>query len=254
MINIIKTIKISHILKAVKSPHNAVNKFKYHYRRVSERNFIDFLAKQCNSSFKDIDEAYKGLHVNSMLWREIEQKLSIYPDSYGLQMTRELPCLYLVTRLIKPDWIIETGVSSGASSAYLLSALHDNKQGKLVSIDLPPDNLPVGKTTGWIVPDSLRNRWHLHIGDSKDLLEPVLSDIGKIDCFIHDSLHTYEHMMWEFRTVWRYLRPGGLLLSHDVGTNEAFFDFMRDKGIPWKNYRVFNVLGGFQKPVHFQTI
>ena len=163
-------------------------------------------------------------------------------------MTMELPSLYLLIRLLKPNRILETGVASGSSSAYLLCALRDNKKGKLYSIDLPPDNLPTGKCAGWIVPDHLQEYWSLHIGDSKELLKPLLEEIGEIDCFVHDSLHTYEHMIWEFRTVWEYIRPNGLFLSHDVGTNEAFFDFMKEKGIPWSSYRVFHVLGGFQKP------
>jgi hypothetical protein len=41
----------------------------------------------------------------------------------------------------------------------------------------------------------------LHIEDSKELLEPLLQKLGGIDFFIHDSMHTYEHMMWEFRTT-----------------------------------------------------
>jgi hypothetical protein len=138
-------------------------------------------------------------------------------------------------------------VASGASSAYLLSALHDNNKGRLFSIDLPPEDLPGGKSPGWVVPKHLRERWSLHIGDSRDLLKPLLTEIGEIDRFIHDSLHTYEHMMWEFRTAWEYIRPNGLFLSHDVGANEAFFDFMKEKGVSWSGYRVFHVLGGFKK-------
>ncbi len=162
-------------------------------------------------------------------------------------MTRELPALYLLIRLIKPDCIIETGVSSGASSAHILCALHDNEQGTLHSIDLPPDSLPEGKESGWIVPKYLRSRWHLHIGDSKQLLKQLLNSTGQIDCFFHDSLHTYDHMLWEFRTAWEYLKPGGLFMSHDVGRNMAFFDFMKENNIKWRDYRVFHILGGFVK-------
>jgi hypothetical protein len=245
--NIIKTAELSHIIKAINSPYNALKAFKYHYRRVSEPAFVKFFAKQWNRSSKDIDDAYKGLRLHSTLWVEIEQKLSIYSCGYGLQMTKELSTLYLIMRLTQPDCVVETGVSAGASSAYILCALNDNAKGELHSIDLPPENLPKGKTSGWVVPQFLRSHWKLHLGDSKDLLEPVLNDLGEIDCFIHDSLHTYEHMMWEFRTAWKYLCSRGLFLSHDVGANEAFFDFMKGKGIPWKEYRVFHVLGGFQK-------
>jgi hypothetical protein len=53
--------------------------------------------------------------------------------------------------------------------------------------------------------------------------------------------------MWEFRTAWPYLIHGGLFLSHDVGANNAFMDFMKEKDIPWTAFRVFHVLGGFIK-------
>lgn len=244
---VVRIIKLKHILNATLSPSHALGAFKYHYRRVSEWTFVEFLARRWGCSPKAIDMAYNDLNNNLPLWEEVEKKLSIYPNCYGLQMTKELPVLYLIVRLIQPDCIIETGVSAGASSTYILRALQDNKKGKLYSIDLPPDNLPKGKTSGWIVPQSLRSRWKLYVGDVKELLEPLLDDLGGIDCFVHDSLHTYEHMIWEFRAVWKYLRSNGLFLSHDVGTNEAFFDFMKGKDILWENYRVFHVLGGFIK-------
>jgi hypothetical protein len=234
--NIIRITKPRHIFRALRSPSHALEAFKYHYRRVSEREFVEFLAKKWNCSSGDVYAAYQDYENNIALWEENKEKLAVYPGS-----------LYLLIRLIKPNIIIETGVASGFSSCFILQALMDNKKGKLYSIDLPPDNLPAGKASGWVVPKYLKSRWTLHIGDSKDLLEPLLSDLGQIDCFFHDSLHTYEHMMWEFRTAWKYLQPRGLFLSHDVGANDAFFDFMNEKGITWKDYRVFHVLGGFQK-------
>jgi len=243
-----RVVELRHVLRAVVDPAHALSAIKYHYRRVAERSLIEFLAAQWGCSHQDVDAAYDDLEQNSILRDAVQEGLSIYPDGYGLQMTRELPVLYLMLRLIKPDHVVETGVSAGASSAYILRALEDNKKGMLYSIDVPPANLPEGKTSGWLVPKALRSRWRLEIGDSKEILEPLLKAVGETNCFIHDSLHTYEHMIWEFRTAWKYLCPGGLFLSHDVGVNEAFFDFMKEKGIAWKHYRVFHVLGGFRKP------
>jgi len=247
IMNVMSVIKSRHILKTFVSPSHSLWAFKYHYRRVPERAFIEFLAKKYGCSLRDIDAAYNDLKNNSSIWNDLARKLSLYPNGYGLQMTKEAAALYLLVRLTKPDRVIETGVSVGVSSAHILSALEDNNKGELHSIDLPPDNLPAGKKCGWAVPESLRSRWNLHIGDAKNLLEPLLDSLQEIDFFIHDSLHTYDHMMWEFRTAWKYLSQQGLLLAHDVGRNKAFSDFMKEKGVPWRNYRVFHVLGGFQK-------
>src|SRR5207247_4960247 len=47
-----------------------------------------------------------------------------------------------------------------------------------------------------------------------------------IDMFLHDSSHSYRHMLWEFRQFWPRLRDGGLLMSHDVQMNAAFPGFV----------------------------
>jgi cephalosporin hydroxylase len=44
--------------------------------------------------------------------------------------------------------------------------------------------------------------------------------------FLHDSSHSYQHMLWEFRQFWPRLRDGGLLVSHDVQMNAAFPEFV----------------------------
>jgi predicted O-methyltransferase YrrM len=245
--NVVRTARVKHFFSAFRCPLHTVRAIKYHYRRVPENDFVKFLANRFGCPSLRLDDAYNDLEKHASRWRGIKERLDIYPKGYGLQMTRELNVLYILVRVTKPNRVIETGVSAGASSAYILSALNDNNNGKLFSIDLPPENLPAGKDTGWVVPEILRGRWSLRIGDAKNILVPLLKEIGSVDLFIHDSLHTYEHMIWEYRRVWDHLTPGGLFLSHDVGANDAFFHFMKEKNIAWKDYRVFHVLGGFQK-------
>lgn len=121
--------------------------------------------------------------------------------------------LYTICRKQKPDVVIETGVSSGVSSSYLLYALERNEHGQLYSIDLPWWQ---DYQSGWRIPDYLRHKWHLIQGKSGEKLLPVLEKVVDVDIFMHDSDHTYQNMLWEFQTAWKYLKPGGLLLSHNI--------------------------------------
>jgi len=136
---------------------------------------------------------------------------------------------YAAIRALQPDRIVETGVANGVSSAYLLLALEKNGHGTLHSVEIGDTRyLPAGKATGWIVPEELRHRWDFRIGDSKKILPELLQTLPHIDVFIHDSLHTYEHMLWEFRTAFPFVRAGGLIFSDDALWNNAFTDFARE--------------------------
>ena len=75
---------------------------------------------------------------------------------------------------------------------------------------------------GYIVPAHLRKRWDLRLGDSKILLHPLLNELEEIDIFIHDSLHTYDHMMYEYTEAWPFINKSGLLISHDIQMSRAF--------------------------------
>src|SRR5215469_14755538 len=153
---------------------------------------------------------------------------------------------YAAIRGFEPDVVVETGVANGVSSAYLLSALHTNNRGTLYSIGLgDPEYLPAGKALGWIVPDYLRSRWKLMVGDARDLLPKLLVDVAPIDVFIHDSLHTYEHMLWEYRSAYPHLRQGGLLVSDDALWNSAFLEFAREMRV--KHAQIIHGVGFLQK-------
>lgn len=149
--------------------------------------------------------------------------------------------LYVLVRVLQPKTVVETGVAAGISSACILAALEANGVGELTSIDLPNNEasympslgkrpiamLARGERPGFLVPDELRSRWRLQIGDTRDLLVPLLRKLGKIDVFFHDSEHTYDAMMFEFENAWKHLSSDGLILTDNVTWNKAFPDFCR---------------------------
>lgn len=138
--------------------------------------------------------------------------------------TRLARTCYAITRGLRPTLTVETGVCYGVTSAILLQAMQQNGTGHLHSIDLPPLARNADKFVGALIPIPLRGRWTLHRGNSQRLLAPLLKQFGPIDFFLHDSLHTYKHMKFEFETAWAALRSGGLLISDDIEGNTAFLE------------------------------
>lgn len=131
---------------------------------------------------------------------------------------------YLTCRLAEPTTVVETGVAYGVTSAYLLKALEKNGRGTLRSVDLPPLRRDYERSWGVAVPGDLRGRWRLHRGSSRRLLPGILEELGALDLFVHDSLHTRRNMGREFDAVWPRLGPGGIVLADDVERNPAFMD------------------------------
>ncbi len=138
---------------------------------------------------------------------------------------------YELCRALCPETVVETGVAYGVTSAYILQALFDNDRGRLSSIDLPPLAQRSHDFVGYFVPDALRTRWNLRLGSARKLLAKVLNEGRPIDIFIHDSLHTYSHMKWEFALALDALRPGGVIIADDIEGNRAFEEAVRHPSI-----------------------
>ena len=61
---------------------------------------------------------------------------------------------------------------------------------------------------------------------------------GEIGLFFHDSLHTREHMLFEFETAWPHLAGGGYLVADDVlqRCHDALPAFARSVGRPFTTF------------------
>jgi hypothetical protein len=124
--------------------------------------------------------------------------------------------------------IIETGVGRGLTTRVLLESLERNGGGHLWSIDLPPlVERQYAEQVGAAVPEQLRERWTLLHGSSRRRLRGLLADLGQIDLFLHDSMHTTRNLRFELDHVWPALAPGGAALIDDVEKNVATGEFLQ---------------------------
>ena len=129
--------------------------------------------------------------------------------------------IYAIIRERQPQVVVETGIGRGVTSTFILAALQKNGKGKLISVDK-------GSETGQLVFNGLKMNWDKKIGKTSDVL-PTIND--PIDIFLHDSLHTYENMSFEFEWAYQHMPSGGIIMSHDIGTNNSLYDFAIKHGL-----------------------
>jgi hypothetical protein len=137
--------------------------------------------------------------------------------------------IWCLIRHLRPVNIVETGVAHGMTSRFILEALETIGAGKLWSIDLPPLNPVTRQEVGVAVRQTgvPVNRWTYIAGTSRRRLPALLSRLGRIDLFIHDSMHSNRNVMFELEWAWRYLSPGGVIVVDDIDVNPAFDTFTK---------------------------
>jgi hypothetical protein len=168
------------------------------------------------------------------VWREVTANLdglgiAVGPESFvgwndgDAALSRAVWCL---TRHLRPNRVVETGVAHGITTRFILEALERNQHGHLWSIDLPPQLYPdLHGRIGIAVSDQVRHRWTYVKGSSRRRLPPLLERLGSIDLFVHDSLHSERNVLFETAHAWPALTPGGVLVVDDIDANSGFATF-----------------------------
>jgi predicted O-methyltransferase YrrM len=149
-----------------------------------------------------------------------------YPVNYNVADTAAL-LLYLMVRVNRPETVLETGVANGLSSNFILHALNANGTGTLYSVD-------INRNVGGLVDESVKNRWQLKIislknGDKE--FKQVVDSISSVDLFIHDSDHSYNGQMVEYKIVYPKISSDGIFASDDIDLSWAFVDFCKEKKV-----------------------
>jgi hypothetical protein len=180
----------------------------------------------------DIDVALEGFSTWRPILENVINRVRDVQGQHGGVSFEDGQVLYGVTRALKPECIIETGVAAGVSASFIGAALIENGKGTLYSIELPPEKSAVrvhgdGSTfdwpalgVGWAMPEgilkALGPRRVLILQDVRSALPKLLRVLPSVDVFFHDDLHVPDQMQWEYELVWPRLRPGGIMLSDDA--------------------------------------
>ena len=157
--------------------------------------------------------------------RQIEQ-LDIPFGEMGLAGSSDLRLVYSAAIATGARDILETGVALGWSSLAFLNAV-EHTRGRLISVDLPYPFLIGRSWVGAAVPEDLHRRWTLLRHADRIGIPKALRLSDGFDLIHYDSDKSPEGRLWAYPRLWRALRPGGLLLSDDVGDNGIWADFCK---------------------------
>jgi hypothetical protein len=133
--------------------------------------------------------------------------------------------IWILARRLKPRIVVETGVAHGVSSRFILEALEQNGSGELFSIDRAPIEREWQSHIGVAVDPRLHGRWTYVRGSSRRRLPGLISRLGTIDLFVHDSLHSARNVRFEMDQAFAVSRPGGAIVVDDIDVNRGFWSF-----------------------------
>lgn len=194
----------------------------------------NWVAGLADVSLPRASRALEEARREGALFRHLDRMHRIGGRSSYIEIDAPLE-LYALARLLRPKHVVEVGVSSGVSSAYLLRAMDRTGRGTLHSVDLPkletprPDGsrtrnpswaLPPGRSSGWAVPFPLRKRWDLRLGNKKDVLPLLAQELPSVDLFLYDVPHSDPAAFTEFLVVDSGFHSGSVGLVDHGGTEE----------------------------------
>jgi len=199
---------------------------------------------------------YEELRGDEQLIADLNERLQSVRRDHGITLgifTRESVdtvdwfaferiLLYVLVRHLRPSHCLETGVFYGGNTAFVLAGLAKNDHGRLVSIDLPDSAIRAagdprlarhplvgdseyydeGLLPGFIIPERLKSRWDLVLGDS-------LTEIPKrpetFDLYLHDSDHSMSFLRAEMERARARLSLDGTVVVDDIDWSNGFYEF-----------------------------
>jgi predicted O-methyltransferase YrrM len=139
--------------------------------------------------------------------------------------------LYLVTRAINPQSVIELGTNVGISSSYIGAALKVNGQnGRLITLDASPYRQRIAKEIHQNL--GLDNISYVE-GLFTDTLSTTLRNMNSIDLAFIDGHHQYQPTLDYFEEILGFAKDDAIFLFDDIrwsdGMKKAWLQIQSDR-------------------------
>lgn len=201
---------------------------------------LDNIEQLCKIALEDIQKCFE---IKEDLWQYVEKEIKTNKDLVKLIDFRQSDfdwrdvtnlggpgtalnaiVLYCLIRSQNMSHVIETGVSGGFYTAFMMSALAKSiDYPMLISLELSDDMNEVGKLIPQGIKDLTKGNeaqdeldWNLETGKSSLEFFKEKNRTHCADLYSHDSLHTLKHMLLE-------------LTEFKKSTRDDFYIFIDDE-------------------------
>ena len=146
--------------------------------------------------------------------------------------------IYSLIRHFEAQSCLETGVSAGVYTSFMLAACKRNKS-DLVSLEISDNLGEIGK----LIPEKYKkyDEWSLIYGKSS--LDFLSTNKKSFDFYSHDSLHTLSHMTKEF-SFFKKSNRDRFLIYIDDQNSDNFWQILIEKNLLKKNGYTAKIIDG----------
>ena len=214
----------------------------------SSKNIYTWLNKNSQdykTYLKELDEKifYETKTFIKSIEKENQKILSKINVKLGGGANQEL--LFFLTRFLKPNIVLETGVAAGHSSKVILKAIERNKKGLLYSSDFPYFRIKnPEKYIGILLKEKLKQNWNLAIEGDEINLRRFFKVIKKIDLFHYDSDKSYNGKKKVFNLIIEKMSKGSVMIFDDIQDDTFFKDIVIEYDFNFKVFKFENKFVG----------
>jgi predicted O-methyltransferase YrrM len=162
-------------------------------------------------------------------------------DGRGKDHPRYGRFLYALAKTLQPQRIVEIGTLAGGTAIGWARAITENKKGFLTCIDnnsYGRNIYPTITKENILATGLSEDKFSLLDGDSGGILKKISVDLkGTVDIFLVDADHTYEGALSDIKNGLPMVKPGGLILVHDVDIKRKMAEETPEH--PYPVYEVF---------------
>jgi predicted O-methyltransferase YrrM len=146
-----------------------------------------------------------GLKHSEFLAYAEEDTVGGFPEKWAVGSIWDVEgrVLYALTRILRPDRVIEFGTRYGCSTAHFAAAMDRNEKGKITTVD--------------IVGTSLSGDLHHRVSSvGQDGVEYAREQKGSVDIIFEDGPHSTEFTRDVITHSLPHLTDGGIVVVHDT--------------------------------------